>query len=251
MFYDRLAELYDEMTGFDGHLDNDMGIFRAVLAEFPAENILDAGCGTGLHSLIFARLGIQATGIDNAPAMIRRARENAERSGLKAKFVRADFLDFPTRIKGNFDAVYCLGNGFVHLEHDTDRLTVLKNFSDVLKPDGVLCIQILNYDRILSQKPGLISDKQGPHHRFIRTYEYQDDQILFRLEVKGLPEPFELIQTLYPLTSREMRLLSEKAGFRRVNLTGSFLFDPFDPKRSPNICAWMFPDHRPASGGPR
>lgn len=241
MFYDRLAELYDEMTEFDRHLTGDTGIFREVIARFPAEHILDAGCGTGLHSLIFAGLGIRVTGIDNSVAMIRRARENAERRGLNAEFTKADFLDFRTRLKENFDAVYCLGNGFVHLQNDADRVTVLENFRTILNRNGLVCLQILNYDRILSEKPGLISDKKGPHHRFIRTYEYQHDRIIFRLEVKGLLEPFELTQPLFPVTSREIIPLAENAGFSRVNLTGSLFLDPFDPKRSANICAWMFP----------
>ncbi|MDN7848160.1 class I SAM-dependent methyltransferase [Burkholderia seminalis] len=56
-------------------------------------NVLDVGCGTGAVTLAIARrLGANAhcTGIDISARMIDAARARADRSGVHARFVRAD-----------------------------------------------------------------------------------------------------------------------------------------------------------------
>src|ERR1700722_8715041 len=49
--------------------------------------VLDAGCGTGEHALMAARLGLDVTGIDAAPAAIARAQAKASERGLAARFI--------------------------------------------------------------------------------------------------------------------------------------------------------------------
>jgi len=238
-FYDILADLYDNMIGFDQHLEGDIDIYRKLLERYPAECILDAGCGTGLHSLIFTRLGAQVTGIDSSPAMIDRAKENAARHDLEGHYYQSDFKDFPDHIRGPFDAIYCLGNSFVHLKDKKERSLVMKNFRKVLKPEGLLCIQILNYDKILKEKPVIISEKLSGPNRFIRQYAYPGDKIIFTLEIRSESGKLKLEQDIFPVKSHELGKLAAVSGFNRLELTGSLALDPFDPVKSQNICAWL------------
>ena len=58
-----------------------------------ARSVLDVGCGTGAVTLAIARrLGadVQCTGIDISSRMIDAAQARAARSGVRARFVRAD-----------------------------------------------------------------------------------------------------------------------------------------------------------------
>ncbi len=66
--------------------------------------VLDVACGTGVVALTAARLGATATGSDLTPALIERARENAELAGLKAEFQEADVEALPFD-DGSFDVV--------------------------------------------------------------------------------------------------------------------------------------------------
>ncbi len=57
--------------------------------------VLDVACGTGVVALTAARLGAHATGADLTPALVARARENAELAGLKVEFREADAEALP------------------------------------------------------------------------------------------------------------------------------------------------------------
>jgi hypothetical protein len=54
--------------------------------------VLDAGCGTGEHTLMAAGLGLDATGVDLAARALRAAGQKARDRGLTARFLRQDAL---------------------------------------------------------------------------------------------------------------------------------------------------------------
>ncbi len=70
----------------------------------PGMNVLDVACGTGNLSLPAARSGATVTGIDIAPNLLKQARENAEREGLKIQFDEGDAEALPYE-DARFDAV--------------------------------------------------------------------------------------------------------------------------------------------------
>jgi ubiquinone/menaquinone biosynthesis C-methylase UbiE len=47
----------------------------ALLDPMPRQRILDIGCGTGNHLIMFSKLGLHVSGIDASPYMIRKAKE--------------------------------------------------------------------------------------------------------------------------------------------------------------------------------
>jgi 2-polyprenyl-3-methyl-5-hydroxy-6-metoxy-1,4-benzoquinol methylase len=54
--------------------------------------VLDVGCGTGEHALMAAGMGLEATGIDSAPAAIALAEAKARDRGLTVRFLVNDAL---------------------------------------------------------------------------------------------------------------------------------------------------------------
>src|SRR5438105_5502156 len=55
--------------------------------------VLDVGCGTGEHALMSAARGLEATGVDAAPAAITIAEAKARDRGLTARFLVWNALD--------------------------------------------------------------------------------------------------------------------------------------------------------------
>src|SRR5579862_1609417 len=56
-------------------------------------SVLDAGCGTGDHAILFASRGCQVTGIDFVDEAITRAKKKAEGRNLPVIFLVKDALD--------------------------------------------------------------------------------------------------------------------------------------------------------------
>lgn len=61
-----------------------------LIAEGP---ILDLYCGIGLLSLLLSRKGLQVIGVENNPASIAIANQNAMKNGLKTTFIHGDVAE--------------------------------------------------------------------------------------------------------------------------------------------------------------
>ncbi|MBY8882017.1 class I SAM-dependent methyltransferase [Actinacidiphila acidipaludis] len=103
----------------------DNGVLRGPL--------LDVGCGTGEHTLMAARLGLEATGIDLAATALTTARRKARDRGLTAHFVQHDVLDLAA-LEDRFQTV--LDSLVFHGFHGHDRARYVDSLHAVTAPGG-------------------------------------------------------------------------------------------------------------------
>jgi cyclopropane fatty-acyl-phospholipid synthase-like methyltransferase len=96
-------------------------------------HLLDAGCGTGEHTLLAAARGAEAVGIDVSPAAIARARAKAAERGLSARFEVADALSLG-QLGMTFDTV--IDSGLFHVFDDEGRERYVASLVSVLRPGG-------------------------------------------------------------------------------------------------------------------
>lgn len=102
--------------------------------------VLDAGCGTGEHTLMAASLGLDATGIDLAATALRAGERKARQRGLTARFQRWDALRL-AELGESFGTV--LDCGLFHIFDDRDRAAYTRTLRSALAPGGsffMLCI---------------------------------------------------------------------------------------------------------------
>jgi SAM-dependent methyltransferase len=131
--FERMAARYDELRPGDAGWWEQFDVMaKAGLAA--ATRVLDVGCGTGRLALATAeRFGVRTWGIDASPAMIERARAQADRR-VAFRVASADALPFRD---GWFDAVtmrlvvHTLGAA---------RRNALREAARVLAPGGRLFI---------------------------------------------------------------------------------------------------------------
>ena len=95
--------------------------------------LLDAGCGTGEHTLLAAARGAAAAGVDISPRAIARARDKAAERGLQARFEVADVLNLG-QLSTTFDTV--IDSGVFHVFDDEDRVRYVTSLAGVLGPGG-------------------------------------------------------------------------------------------------------------------
>ena len=101
--------------------------------------VLDAGCGTGIFSVIFARNGAgRVVGIDISPGSLETARGLKEKFNLaNVSFERQDMLQLPFA-DGTFDIVWAWGT--VH--HTTDPLRAISELARVLRLGGSIFLAV-------------------------------------------------------------------------------------------------------------
>ncbi|TNC21550.1 class I SAM-dependent methyltransferase [Amycolatopsis alkalitolerans] len=95
--------------------------------------VLDAGCGTGEHTLLAASLGLEATGIDLARTALDQAERKARDRGLAARFVHQDARHL-AELGEVFDTV--LDCGLFHIFTGADRSSYVDGLRAVLAPGG-------------------------------------------------------------------------------------------------------------------
>jgi SAM-dependent methyltransferase len=95
--------------------------------------VLDAGCGTGEHTLMAARLGFDATGIDVAPTAIALAEAKARERRIAARFLVHSALQLAS-LDGPFDTV--LDSGLFHVFNDADRREYVESLTAAMAPGG-------------------------------------------------------------------------------------------------------------------
>jgi cyclopropane fatty-acyl-phospholipid synthase-like methyltransferase len=101
--------------------------------------VLDAGCGTGEHTLMVAGMGLDATGIDLSVAALQAAERKARERARTARFIRRDARRLGGL--GEFDTV--LDCGLFHVFDVGERAAYVDGLRSVLVPGGrffTLCI---------------------------------------------------------------------------------------------------------------
>jgi ubiquinone/menaquinone biosynthesis C-methylase UbiE len=105
--------------------------------------VLDVGCGTGEHALMAAGLGLQAVGLDAAPAAIALAEAKSRDRGLSARFIVGNALELGS-LNQQFDAA--LDCGLFHIFDDDDRARYVDSLAVVL-PTGARYYMLCFSDR--------------------------------------------------------------------------------------------------------
>jgi SAM-dependent methyltransferase len=128
----------------DGPAPWDIGRPQPAIARVAAEGrfvgaVLDAGCGTGEHSLLIASLGLPVLGVDVAETALAMARQKAAERGSAAEFVAADAFHLD-RLARKFQTV--LDCGLFHTFEGDERVEYVTSLAAVTEPGGtvyVLC----------------------------------------------------------------------------------------------------------------
>lgn len=239
--FSKIASFYDRMTGFNHRLRNDYAVIKGLVERFHVKKALDAGCGTGVHSIILAKLGVDVTGFDMSPEMLDMARQNANRENVEPKLVRAEFEYLPEEWNEAYDTLFCLANSLVGAETSPRLARALQSFRRTLKPGGTAIIQLLNIPQFRESGRRIIRVSADGPHIFIRFLDFADNQT--RLNVMILErdnDNFTSHIISEPILAIDAELLTRsatEAGFSDVQLFANLTLDPPFQNDSDNIVA--------------
>jgi ubiquinone/menaquinone biosynthesis C-methylase UbiE len=129
--YDQLADSYAEMIDKKPHnAFYDRPAVQSMIHEIVNQEILEAGCGTGIYTEWLINKGAKVVGVDANENMLRHA---IDRNKENARFIKAN-LEEPLSFFENdrFDGIVSA----LTITYLKDLFSVFAEFSRVLKPKG-------------------------------------------------------------------------------------------------------------------
>jgi glycine/sarcosine N-methyltransferase len=249
--YDEFASDYDRFVNWENRLSVEIPFIEKVLNSIPTvpgqpKRVLDAACGTGMHTLALSRSGYEISGADLSEPMIVKARANAAAAGEKIRFAAAGFGSLANVFgRDQFDALLCLGNSLPHLLSADKLHTALIDFAACLKHGGILLIQNRNFDSVMAKKerwmePQTFNDQEN-EWVFQRFYDFEPGGLI-QFNIVTLKRPLKSVWTpgitstrLRPQLHQELQDDLCAAGFHDLQSFGSMTTEPFDPLNSGNL----------------
>jgi ubiquinone/menaquinone biosynthesis C-methylase UbiE len=138
--------IYDDLVYSE--VKNKYEVGKIMNSKKPTQEskILDIGCGTGHHVNLFNDYNIsEVIGVDNSPAMIKKAQENYPK--LNFKLCNAlNSIEFPAN---SFTHITCL---YFTIYYIKNKRQLLENCYNWLMPGGVLVLHLVdmnNFDPIV------------------------------------------------------------------------------------------------------
>lgn len=239
IFYDEFADDYDLMTQFESRFKKESSAFQNIVDQFNLKKVLDAGCGTGFHSILLAKMGCDVTAADISQNMVDLLNSKKASYGVEIKTVVSSFQELATNVDSGFDGVFCMGNSLPHLLTTEEIKTVLDNFCQLLRKGGKLILQILNYDKILSENKKVQSVREIQGKTFIRYYTYTES--LLEFNIMTLDRTGSNIEAdirsilLLPIKKESLESLLKDSKFININIYGTISMGQYNPRESNDI----------------
>ena len=235
-FYNSVSVYYDKMIDFDSSLKKRKELLSGFIT--PKINLVaDVGCGTGVDSISLSQLGLEVTSFDPSIEMIGIAKTNSEKYNCKINFNNFAVDDIPKTFYNKFDMVVSLGNTLANIPFGKIEISVAKLFK-MLKKDGSVLIQILNYEKILKEKERIVNITKKNGEYFIRFYDFGKKDLTFNILRFNADQTTkkDLISTkIFPYISKELKKVFKETGFKKIELFGSMDKKVFDLKSSNDL----------------
>jgi len=227
-FYNQIAPFYHHIFKINA---NQVDFIKSKIPPESNCKVLDIGCGIGTLSFELVNYYKNVLGIDMDAEMIRVASKKNNKS-KSIQFQQKSMLKLDTFIDDNsIDGIICFGNTLVHLNSLDEIADFLQQSKAVLKSNGKLLLQIVNYDKIIKKNIKQLPLIENEEIIFERNYCYHksENKIDFntRLKVKSSQEIIENRIELMPVLKKELALLLNRAGFNNCNYYGNFNLEPY------------------------
>lgn len=229
-FYRKLSEYYDVIFPLNQQSIN------FINGRIESGRLLDIAAGTGNHSIALAKLGHRVTATDLDANMVKRLSEKAALNNVSIHVQQLAMEQLDSFEEVDFSTIICLGNSLVHLDNLDEVKSFAANLYDLLTTSGKLIIQIVNYDRILSDNVTMLPfiHRETEKISFTRKYQKVDNKIIFKGVLTIGEEIFENQVPLLPITSKQLAEILTSTGFKSVAKYGSFKGESFT-KESPAL----------------
>jgi ubiquinone/menaquinone biosynthesis C-methylase UbiE len=164
--YNEVAEIYDRLQY---STDVSEEIIASFLKVFSGQSLLDVGCGPGNDTRVFVASGLNVVGIDLSERLLDIAMKNVPQSSFLLMDMRR-----PAIKDASFDGLWVCSS-FIHIPRG-DAMSTFSEFARVLRPNGLIFVNVIEGEREDMIKSGLYLDKE----RFFVDYSVDKFKIVIK-----------------------------------------------------------------------
>lgn len=193
----------------------------------PVKNILNLGCGTGMHELEFVKHGYVVDGLDLSAEMINIAKS---RNIPGTSFHVGDMSNFELGKK--FDACVSMFAAFGYLTENKQIESSLMCIRKHLNPGGIAVIEIWNGLGVVKIMPSsrvkeFERDGLGVHRQSFPTFRAEEQRVDIKFDVKISKDGKEIdkydeLHKMRFFFPQEMKYYFDKAGFDVMEICKTF-----------------------------
>ncbi len=235
---------YEIMVDWESRLNHESPFFQRAFQSVHAHRVLDAACGIGQHACLFARWGMEVSGSDVSERMIRKSQHLADSRNLQIDFRQTSFDKLSEVFDKPFDAIVCTGNSLSLAGKRSVVEAAVNEMTKVVKPDGALILQVLNYKRFPPGKnvygEPVAREHIGQNYIFMKTYRRAGttcdiDIVVLQSGPTDTWTRTVFAEKLLVLDKASLVAMAERAGFGKVKLYGGYGMGPFNPRTSKDL----------------
>ena len=196
--------------------------------------VCDFGCGPGLYTSRFARLGAEVHGIDFSSRSIEYARESALQQSLGVTYTKADYLD--CQPAGTFDLITMIMCDFCALS-PAQRAVMLKKFKGLLSDQGRVILDVYSLGAFADKQEGSVCEKNqlngfwsaNPYFAYVASFKYDDEKVsLDKYTIIERTRQREIYNWLQYFTPTSLEREANAAGLEIEGVYGDVAGAPYD-----------------------
>ena len=147
--FEKIGEYYDLFYQSKPYSEEVVYLDKQIKALAPdAQNIIDLGCGTGMHAKLLHEQGYQVHGIERSEKMFDIANRESQ-AGLS--FQHADIINFQSELK--FDIAISLFHVISYLNDNISLVAAFHNINQHLHQGGLFMFDVWYSPAVFHQKP--------------------------------------------------------------------------------------------------
>jgi len=188
-----------------------MELIEQELGHHPNRRVLDLGCGSGRHSIAFAKRGYKdVVGVDLSPTLLERAEQQAKEKGVEVRFVRSDMREIEWL--GEFDLVVNLFTSFGYFETSEQNERVIQAVGTALKPGGHFVLDFLNAPWLRKHLVAHDDRMLPTGERLEQTRWIEEGRVEKRILLRKGEEAHEYVESVRLFELADFRRMFEQAG---------------------------------------
>jgi len=194
--------------------------------------VLDMACGTGRHSILFAKKGFEVTAIDLSQNLLSIAKRSALEEKVRIQFIRSDIRHFT--LMNDFSLAVNLFTSFGYFETDDENSKIIKNAYEHLTHKGYFVIDFLNRRFI---ENNLVAETNVEYKdRYIsQKRRIEKDRVIKQIAIRKNETEKIYHESVKMYSKVELTNIISTAGFNIKAFFGDYSGNDFNIETSPRI----------------